>query len=198
MVRGLAMATTSDFETLLDRLRQGCDDAAWQLICEYGPHIVAVVRRRLHRNIRARVDSQDLVQAVWKSFFFDMAGIEDIRSPDQLMAVLVTMTQNKIVDVHRRHVYAERRGVAHETPLACLKEEEGELRPREASPSQFAMARECWQQMLHERTPLQRQIIRLRLAGETFEAIAAKLDINERTARRVIEDLRQEHCHDTA
>ena len=182
----------------MDRLRQGCDDAAWQLLCEYGPHVVAVIRRRLDRDMRVRVDSQDVIQAVWKSFFFDMAGIDSIHSPDELMRVLVTMAQNKLADAHRRHVRAERRGVLQTTPIALLNEDEDGVRKRVSTPSQFAMARERWQQLLDESPPIHREVIRLRLTGETFEAIAIKLGISERTARRVIEDLRQEHCHDTA
>jgi RNA polymerase sigma factor (sigma-70 family) len=200
------MATsTSDFETLLERLRTGDEEAAWQLVCEYGPHVVAVVRRRLRRQIRARLDSQDLVQAVWKSFFLDMPGIADLRSPEQLIKLLVELTQNKVVDAYRHHLYAERRRAAQEE--AALHEENPECERwpaengveiigRDATPSQFAMAREHWQRMLHERPVVHQEVIRRRLMGQTYESIAATLGISERTARRVIGDLWQEQCHD--
>ncbi len=151
------MATsTSEFEILLERLRGGDEDAAWQLVCEYGPHVVAVVRRRLRRQIRARLDSQDLVQAVWKSFFFDLPGMEEIRSPEQLIKLLVEFAHNKVVDAYRQHLFAERRRAGLESPLPPqdelerdTAEEPGDDFPgRAATPSQFAVAREEWQRML--------------------------------------------------
>ena len=65
----------SDFRTLLAGIRSGSEEAAWQLIEQYGPHIRRIVRRRLDRRLRSQFDSVDFVQAVWASFF---------REPDQI------------------------------------------------------------------------------------------------------------------
>jgi RNA polymerase sigma factor (sigma-70 family) len=193
------MATTStDFETLLGRLRLGDEDAAWELVCEYGPHVVAVLRRKLNSQIRARLDSQDLAQAVWKSFFLGIGDMVEIRSPEQLMAALVRMAQYKLIDAYRRQLYTGSRCAVREVPF-LPQEADGELvAGREATPSQFAIARERWQQMLRERSPEQQEVLRRRMTGESFEAIADSLGISARTARRVVGDLWREHCHDEA
>jgi RNA polymerase sigma factor (sigma-70 family) len=197
------MATsTSEFEILLDRVRTGDEDAAWQLVCEYGPHVVAVVRRRIRRQIRVRLDSQDLVQAVWKSFFFDLPGRSEIRTPEQLIKLLVEFTHNKVVDAYREHLFAGRRRAELENPPAAKDDDEQESadeRPveppgRAATPSQFAVAREELQRMLQKRPAMHQQVIQRRLMGDTFESIAATLGISERTARRVIGELWEEHC----
>jgi DNA-directed RNA polymerase specialized sigma24 family protein len=193
------MSTTSaDFETLLNRLRLGDEEAAWQLVYEYGPHVMAVVRRRMNRQIRVRLDSQDLAQAVWKSFFVDIACMSNIRSPEELIGHLVRMTQHKLVDAYRRHLYAANNGAVHERPLV-LEDSEGErIASPDATPSQFAIMRERWQKMLADATPVARKILRRRMKGEAFEDIAASLGISARTAKRAVAELWDENSHDTA
>lgn len=193
------MATSiTDFESLLGRLRLGDEDAAWELVCEYGPHVVAVLRRRLKSQIRVRIDSQDLAQAVWKSFFLGIDDMTEIRSPEQLMAALVRMAHYKLTDAYRRHLYAVESGAVREQPFVRQDETGDQVPGREATPSQFAIARERWQQMLSERSPEQQEVLRRRMTGESFEAIADSLGISARTARRVVGDLWREHCHDQA
>ncbi|MEX2137696.1 MAG: sigma-70 family RNA polymerase sigma factor [Pirellulales bacterium] len=193
------MATTStDFETLLERLRLGDEDAAWELVCEYGPHVMAVLRRRLKSQIRARIDSQDLAQAVWKSFFLGIGDMAEIRSPEQLMAALVRLAQYKLWDAYRDQLYTASRAAHREKRLTPHNEDGDQIPGREGTPSQFAIARERWQQMLSERSPEQQEVLRRRMTGESFEAIAGSLGISARTARRVVGDLWREHCHDEA
>jgi RNA polymerase sigma factor (sigma-70 family) len=195
----MASATSStEFEILLDRLRSGDDDAAWQLVCEYGPHVLAVVRRMINRQIRVRLDSQDLAQTVWKSFFFNIVEMTKVRSPDELIGTLVQMTRHKVIDAYRRHLFAAGNGAVRERPL-FERDAEGERIPGpEGTPSQFAMVRERWQRMLSERTPVHQEVLRRRMTGQTYESIAASLGISERTARRVVLELLREECHDEA
>ena len=183
---------------LLARLRSGDEDAAWQLVDEYGPHVMAVVRRRLNRQIRVRLDSQDLAQAVWKSFFFDIASLTDIRSPEELIRLLVGMTQNKVNDAYRRNLYTAYNGAVRERRLALEDSQDEGLASAEGTPSQFAIMRERWQKLLTGAPPLARKILRRRMKGETYEAIAAELDISPRTAQRLVADLWDEHSHDKA
>jgi RNA polymerase sigma factor (sigma-70 family) len=181
---------------LLVRLRSGDEDAAWQLVCEYGPHVMAVVRRRLNRQIRVRLDSQDLAQAVWKSFFFDIASLTDIRSPEELIRLLVGMTQNKLNDAYRRNLYTAYNGAVRERRLALEGSQDDRLASAEGTPSQFAIMRERWQKLLTGASPLARKILRRRMKGETYEAIAAELGISPRTAQRLVADLWGENSHD--
>ena len=39
-------------ETLLAEVEAGSQDAAWELIEKYGPHVKAVVRSRMNRRMR--------------------------------------------------------------------------------------------------------------------------------------------------
>lgn len=57
------------FASLMQRVREGSQDAAHELFQQYGPHILRIVRRKLHKTMRSKYDSSDFVQAVWASFF---------------------------------------------------------------------------------------------------------------------------------
>jgi RNA polymerase sigma-70 factor (ECF subfamily) len=188
----------TDFETLLNRLRLGDEHAAGQLVSEYGPHVMAVVRRRLNRQIRVRLDSQDLAQTIWKSFFLNIVEMTKVRSPEELIGRLVGMAQHKLTDAYRRHLYAAYNGAVHERPLEP-KDSQGErIASSGATPSQFAIMHERWQKLLADASPLARKVLRRRMKGETFEDIAASLGISARTARRAVADLCDENCHDKA
>ena len=53
------------------------------------------------------------------------------------------------------------------------------------------MARERWATIMSTQSERNREIVRLRISGLTYQEIAEKLEIHERTARRVIEELLQ-------
>jgi DNA-directed RNA polymerase specialized sigma24 family protein len=107
-------SSVTEFEKLLDRLRRGDDDAAWQLVGEYGPHVTAVVRRMIRTQMRVRVDSQDLAQTVWKSFFLNIEEMTNVRTPEELIKTLVRVTQHKVQDAYRRQLYLARNGAMRE------------------------------------------------------------------------------------
>jgi hypothetical protein len=137
-----------------------------------------------------------LAQAVWKSFFFDIAKLADVRSPEELIGLLIGMTQHKVIDAYRRQLYSARNGAVRERPLALEDSQSERVASRQGTPSQFAIMREQWQKMLARATPLARKILRRRMKGETDEAIAASLGISARKLNRVVADLWDENCHD--
>jgi hypothetical protein len=65
---------------LLERARQGCQQAARLLYERYGPAVRHAVRRRLAPSLRRHFDSADFIQSVWGSFFqpFDDATVHTV------------------------------------------------------------------------------------------------------------------------
>ena len=66
------------------------------------------------------------------------------------------------------------------------------------TPSEIAMARERWTNLMSNQSERNRQIVRMRIGGATYQEIGEKLEIHERTARRVVEELLQleeKHSH---
>src|SRR5207245_7243754 len=93
---------SGEFAALMERIRQGSEGAAEELVARHGPDILRVVRRRLSRRIRSKFDSADFTQSVWRSFFANAARTEEIRHPDELAAYLAEMAKNKVIDAFRR------------------------------------------------------------------------------------------------
>src|SRR5258708_5874829 len=91
-----------DFASLMRRVQEGDEDAAWELLDEYGPHIIRAVRRVLTDRMRSKVDSTDFAQSVWASFFANVATADRFDRPEALMAYLGRLARNKVIEEFRR------------------------------------------------------------------------------------------------
>jgi RNA polymerase sigma factor (sigma-70 family) len=60
------------------------------------------------------------------------------------------------------------------------------LHSHDPSPSSVAVARERWNRLVRNQPEDVRQILELRFRGETYDEIARRLDINEKTVRRTL------------
>ena len=183
----------SDFETLLARVREGDQGAAWTVVELYGPHILRAVRRKLNSELRSKFDSQDFVQAVWASFFADKTKVDDIDSPAQLIGLLGAIAKHKIIDQLRKRMRTQKYNVNRETSLNdSTTGYQANLTSQVPTPSDVLIAREQWERLLDEQPQHYRQIVELRFRGETLAAIAEKLELNEKTVRRVLAKLFEE------
>jgi RNA polymerase sigma-70 factor (ECF subfamily) len=182
-----------EFQTLIAEVRGGSQDAAWRLIELYGPHIQRAVRRNLHASMRSKFDSLDFVQAVWASFFTEREKAAQFNDPDDLMAFLAAMARNKVVDEFRRRVITHKYGGRREHTVYEAVEAAPRRQPHYLdTPSQIAVARERWNQMLASQPDHYRQIVAMRYQGDTCEQIAAKLGMHERSVRKVLDKLFEE------
>jgi len=184
-------ATRNEFQELMQRLRQGSDGAARELLHRYGPHIKHVVRQRLHRKLRPKFDSMDFTQAVWASFFADQARLCSFDSPETLTKFLVALARNKVVEAVRQRVQSDKFSIARELPLEWGRPgNEAVLIPAlQPTPSQFVMAEEEWDRLSEGQPPQKRQILNLLRQGYTHQEIADKIGVNEKTIRRLVRHL---------
>src|SRR5262249_6025066 len=166
----------------MEQVRSGSEEAARELLEIFGPHIIRVVRRKLDQRLRARFDSADFAQDVWASFFANPPRHEVVDRPEALIAFLVRMARNKVVDAHRKGLVYQKENVTRQNSLdgsAAL--EAKALSGTDPTPSQAAAAREEWQ-----RLPGHYQRILLLLGeGKTHVEIAREVGVNEKTVRRV-------------
>lgn len=176
------MVQGSEFRDAIEQICAGSEDAVWNFIEAYGPHIQRVVRRRLHQNLRSKFDSVDFVQMVWASFFADRGRIAKIREPEELIRYLVTMARNKVVDESRRRLKYQKHNIGRERPLADVAEPPR----RQDTPSQIASARERWAGWLREQSERNRRVVELRMSGMTYDEIGQRLGMHERTVRQVV------------
>jgi RNA polymerase sigma-70 factor (ECF subfamily) len=183
----------NDFDALMQRLRDGSEEAARELLERYGDHILRVVRRKLHRRLRAKFDSVDFVQAVWASFFADGPQRYAFDRPQALIAFLVTLAQNKVVDAVRQRFVLQKHNVNRERALdGSVAAQAAGVSARDPSPSQVAVANDEWRRLLAELPARYQRMLELLRKGYTQREIAAELGVNEKTVRRVLDKLSEE------
>jgi RNA polymerase sigma-70 factor (ECF subfamily) len=178
---------------LLGRIRAGDEDAARELLARYEVQVRLVVRRQLPRLLRSRFDSLDFLQSVWGSFFRRVrAGTEGLEEPRNVVAFLVRVARNKVIDQHRRAV-SRKHDVRREEPLGV--DPDGTLNRSVASeqdsPSEQAGARETFARLRGYLDEDRRDILALKAIGHTNREIGDRLGVSERTVRRALEEVRR-------
>ncbi len=187
------MAVNADeFKDLMQRVRDGSEDAARELLDRYGEHILRVVRRKLHRELRSKFDSVDFVQAVWASFFADIPLRGSFDRPQALIAFLVTLAQNKVIEVVRQRMKTQKYNINRERPLEAAAPDAAAVASRDPTPSQVAIANDEWRRLLADLPARYQRMLELLREGHTQKDIARELGVNEKTVRRVLEKLNGE------
>ena len=175
------------FRLLMQRIREGSEEAVQEFLDLYGPEVLDVVRRRLDRRLRSKYDSTDFTQDVWASFFAHEID-RSFEAPEALINFLVKMAHNKVVDGQRRLIATQKHDVSREQSL-----DEGEpIRAEEIcavqpTPSQVVGAKEEWERILATLSPREKVIVTMLRLGYTQREIAAKACVTVRTVRRVVE-----------
>ena len=180
---------------LMDAMAEGSEDAAWQLTELYTPHIMRAVRSSLPKRIRTKVDSQDFVQSVWASILLKRGRLAQFQNPEQFIGYLAAMAKNKVVDKYR-HFRTQKKDVYSEVGIPAFDQaspaltpnsaDEGPLPASDPTPSQVAVAREGWQRLVDLSSERDRQIVSMRIQGQTYAAIANRLKVNEKTVQRAL------------
>jgi RNA polymerase sigma factor (sigma-70 family) len=184
------MPEPSEFESLMERVRAGCHDAAREMYELYAEPVRKVVRRALHQRLRSQYDSLDFTQSVWASFFLEPADRYAFNSPEELVSFLSRLAYNKVVDKAR-----QRQGTG---PSRSLQERGGrrkdelgaELPVRAPTPSQEAMAAERWESLLQGQPPEHQRALELLRQGHTQREVAAVLGLHPKLLYRILQQLR--------
>lgn len=190
------------FQELMERIRAGDQQAAWSLLDQYGTYLLHVIRQNLPVRLRSKFDSTDFFQNVWASFFRQPDVLHKFDGPKDLINYLRGMARNKLTMEARRRFGTAKYNVNRESSLEDLgggaRSDGGEARRpepmdgRQPTPSYVAMVREQWDQWMSKQSTQNQRVVDLRFRGASFNEIASELNINERTARRVIESLLHE------
>jgi RNA polymerase sigma factor (sigma-70 family) len=186
---GMLMSSDDSFRKLMEQVKCGSDGAVERLLELYGDHIYRAVRRRLNQVLRSKFDSQDFVQAVWASFFAHRDDVSRFKTPEELIAFLARIASNKVIDECRHHMQTQKSNVNRERSLGHEGDQAGSLPASEPTPSEVAIANEQFARMTQGQPSRYKKIVELRANGETYEQIAERLGVNEKTVRRVLKKL---------
>jgi RNA polymerase sigma-70 factor (ECF subfamily) len=183
-------ALQEEFDRLMQRVREGCPDAAQEVFNRFSEPIRWVVRRKLNRRLRTQYDSVDFIQSVWASFFQVPAERFTFASPQELIGFLAQLATHKVVDAFRRRLQTAKHDLKRECSYDALADNNSpELPFHQATPSQVAIAHEHWERMVDGLPPMQRRILEMLRQGHSHAEIAAQLGLHNKVIRRFLEKM---------
>jgi RNA polymerase sigma-70 factor (ECF subfamily) len=165
--------TENSFADLVQRVQSGEATAVEELLRLYEPVVRRAVRVRLVNPALRRVaDSVDLCQSVMGSFFVRAAlGAYEIGSPAQLVALLVRLARNKVVNL-ARHEQAQRRDQRRTRAAGSLAAQLADAQP---TPSRIVANAELLAQVRARLEPRERYLAEQRALGRPWNELAAEL-----------------------
>ena len=164
------MSTELEFERLVEGLRTGDPAAVSECVEKYEAEIRRAARVRLRDpQLRRLVDSIDITQSVFRRFLThckDSAYVID--RPEQLLALLVTMTRNRVTDWARK-----RRVEQHLSYSEWMTDEDihGRSAARAEDPTIILENRELADVIRGKMLPLEYKIFCRRADGDSWELI---------------------------
>ena len=190
------MADDERSGNLVARWRQGDQQAAAELFRRYVSRLTALARSRLPAQLARRVDPEDIVQSVYRSFFANAREdrYEFARGGD-LWRLLVAITLDKLQDHVKWNTRAKRavgrdQNFGHDDSLF-----EMHALAREPSPLEALALAEQIERAMRALKPLQRRMFELRLQGHNLEEIAVATQRSQRTVIRVLEEIKKQLSH---
>jgi RNA polymerase sigma-70 factor (ECF subfamily) len=107
--------TREESTVLLRAARQGSREALGELYARYGARLLAFIRMRMGRDLRARVESRDILQAALLKSFQRLSQFEG-GDGATLMSWLIRIAENEVRDQLDFH-YRQRRDVKAAVPI---------------------------------------------------------------------------------
>src|SRR5262245_48257844 len=187
------MTDPDDFSQLMERLRAGDERAAAEVFSRFAHRLIGLARTEFQKVLRAKEDPEDIVQSVYRSFFWrQRVGQFEIDSWEDLWGLLTVMTLRKC---GRRLTYfrAARRDAEREVRLSPATDSDAgwEAVARDPTPSEAAVLAETLEQLMRSLDETARTILALHLQGCSLAEIGAQVGYSQRTVRRTLELVRK-------
>jgi RNA polymerase sigma factor (sigma-70 family) len=180
------------FIALLQRIRDGDTSASTEFYNSYHHKVLTVVRRLLSPRLRPLMDSVDLTQDVWKSFFITVLPRESFANPEELLKCLAAVCRNKVSKRSREHFDVQKRSLFRAESIEQYADEILNRPGRDEDPGQRAESEDEWASILRHRPDRKRLILQGLRGGKSLDEIVSELQISVKTVRRVIEGFRNQ------
>jgi RNA polymerase sigma-70 factor (ECF subfamily) len=182
---------SEDFAAMLKRARRGDLDAMGELVRQYEPEVRLVARVRLGSALRPFLDSADLVQSVHRSVIMGLRADKfDISSPEQLVALALTIVRRKVAR-HWRHLKRQQRLSGESAGPDNVLQVIGSLCDPGSDPAEAAAFNDQLESLCREMNDTERRLIELRLQGYTTAEVARSLGLDADVLRVRLSRLRQ-------
>ena len=173
---------------LIDLLRRGDETAAALLLQRYAARLIALARQQLDERLRGKIDPEDVLQSVLRSFYRRHAeGEWHIAEESGLWNLLVCLTIRKC-DRRLEHFLAACRDVRREA--ADAETEQPPIDP-EPTPEEAVLLADTAETLMHRLgTDIKRRIFELSLQGYNVVEISDRIGYYERGVERVRAEIR--------
>jgi RNA polymerase sigma-70 factor (ECF subfamily) len=172
--------------SLLRRLRGGSQDAATQLYYKYAKRLRALARASTSAQLARRVDADDIVQSVFRTFFRAACqGLYDVPAGDDLWNLLLVIALNKIRAAGIHHSAAKR-----DVRVTAELDRIDEAAEIEQEDPEQSFLRLVVRDTLGRLTEGERRAIELRMEGYDVAEISALLGRSKRTVERSLQQAR--------
>jgi RNA polymerase sigma-70 factor (ECF subfamily) len=158
---------------------------------QFTRRLIGLARGQLGARLQHKVDLEDVIQSVYKSFFLRYGGTTFSDGMEEVWRLLTVITLRKCADRARYH-RADCRDIAREVPPgdSALGAPWRAAIAREPTPDQAVVLAETVERLLAGLAPAERPIIELSLQGYTTHEVSERLGRAERSVRRLRERLR--------
>ncbi len=148
------MTANDSFSVLMERFRSDENAAARDVFQRFSRQLIAPTRRQFAHRLAHRIDPEDVVQSVFKSFFArHRDGKFQIGNWNNLWGLLTLITRRKCAD-RVEYFQAERRDIGREASAPEGPEQFGQLTPnREPLPEEAAILADMVESLFREAAP---------------------------------------------
>ena len=189
------MDPSATFQEMMINLGAGEQKAAEKVFERFTGKLLGLARSRLDARLQQKVDPEDVLQSVYRSFFRRQENNEfDLDGWDELWALLVTFTVRKCCK-QARHFQREKRDISREESPKQVDDQseqftQWELVSREPTPEQAVLLTELLDQLMSPFDEQGQTIISMRLQGYSEKEISSEINRTVRTVRRVLSRVR--------
>lgn len=184
-------------DDMIERCRRGDQDAARELFDAYVARLVPLARRRISQRLVSRVDPEDIVQSVFRTFFARLKDDKfEINDQDELFRLLMRITVHKTLRQIAHHKAAKRDPNLELAQGESAQDQLLQLLTTEPTPEATVTFLDQLEHFMAQLQTTDREILNLRLQGFSTEEIAQKLGSYDRKIRRVLERIRDVAEHE--
>ncbi len=181
------------FDDLMARLRAGDDAAAAAVFDRFARRLVGLARVRLDARLRQKVDPDDVLQSVFRSFFLRHAeGQFTLRDWDSLWSLLTVITVRKC-GRWAEHFLAAGRDVGREVAASSEGDESGaswQALARDPTPDEVLALTELVERLMGGLDEREREVVSLHLQGCTVAEVCEQTGRPQRTVYRILDRVR--------
>jgi len=186
------MAEPTDDRELAHEIQAGSESAAKELFDKYCERLMRLSKRRISQRMASRFDPDDVVQSAFRTFFKRVKNDEfTFEQEEDLFKLLVRLTVRKTLRQVVHHQAAKRSPISEMTDGSDDSQLLAQVAGNVPAPDVELALLEQFEKLMESLTPMERQVVELKMQGYTTVEIAEKLGSYDRKIRRLLERIEQ-------